>query len=539
MEWLADIAANTWQMTVAAAPWLFVGFVAAGLIKAFAPTKMVARWLGGRGPAAVLRASVVGIPLPLCSCGVLPTALGLRRQGAGRPATVSFLVSTPEIGVDSFLLSYALLGPVMAVARPIAAFASAVVAGLSAMVVDRDAPADAAAPDGTVSIAGTTSSDGKATADGQALAAGERTVASLAPPPPAPPPPAPPPPTTAPLAPDADRGSAESDDPCSNIQRDNMQRRASPQPGCCGGEVAGDGDGAAAGGRRVASEHDGEEAAGARDAARGEVSDGGVASCCASPPGGSAVVPDASCCSTGAGDDDAQAGTFWRRLSDGQRYVFTRLLDDISKWLVVAIVVAGLVTTFFDADDLQSIGSGLPAMLIMLVVGVPLYLCATASTPVAAALLMSGVSPGAVLVLLLAGPATNIGAIGVLRRELGAAVLVAYLAAIAVCSVGAGLIVDAVVDPAVVMAQATHGHEHHLFPHWFAVATAAALIALGVRPLRRLLGRALGGSTGPTASCRDGNGDGDRDARQAEAGPASTGSSSAGSSPERAAAFRV
>ena len=118
-----------------AAPWLLLGLVAAGLLKAWLPAGALSRWLAGRGLWPVVRGALIGAPLPLCSCGVLPAAVGLRRGGASQGATVSFLVATPETGPDSVLVSYALLGPFMALARPLAAVVSAVTAGLLAAAV--------------------------------------------------------------------------------------------------------------------------------------------------------------------------------------------------------------------------------------------------------------------------------------------------------------------------------------------------------------------------------------------------------------------
>jgi uncharacterized membrane protein YraQ (UPF0718 family) len=123
-QWLA----SPLDLYLDAAPWLLLGLVAAGLIKAWVPETAMLRWLGGSGP--VLRAAVAGAPLPLCSCSVLPAAFGRRRAGASRGATVSFLIATPETRVDSVTVSYALLGPFMAVERPFVTLFSAVFTGL-------------------------------------------------------------------------------------------------------------------------------------------------------------------------------------------------------------------------------------------------------------------------------------------------------------------------------------------------------------------------------------------------------------------------
>jgi uncharacterized protein len=113
-----------------AAPWLLLGLVAAGLIKACVPEALLQRWIGGDGVGAIGRAAVIGAPLPLCSCGAIPTALMLHRNGAGRGPTTAFMVATPGIGADSVVLTYALLGPVMMLARVLGALVSAMLTGL-------------------------------------------------------------------------------------------------------------------------------------------------------------------------------------------------------------------------------------------------------------------------------------------------------------------------------------------------------------------------------------------------------------------------
>lgn len=114
---------------VESAPYILFGLAMAGLLKAFLPDDLVIRHLGKGNAASVIKAALLGVPLPLCSCGVIPAAAGLRKSGASRGATVSFLISTPETGVDSIAITYALLDPIMTVIRPVAAFITAVFAG--------------------------------------------------------------------------------------------------------------------------------------------------------------------------------------------------------------------------------------------------------------------------------------------------------------------------------------------------------------------------------------------------------------------------
>lgn len=125
-----SIVRESWFILTDSAPYVLFGFLAAGLIKAWLPQEMIARHLGGRTTLAVIKASLFGIPLPLCSCGVIPAAIGLRQQGAGRGPSAAFLVSTPESGIDSIAITWALLDPVMTVVRPLAAFVTATLTGI-------------------------------------------------------------------------------------------------------------------------------------------------------------------------------------------------------------------------------------------------------------------------------------------------------------------------------------------------------------------------------------------------------------------------
>lgn len=355
---LLEIAA----VALSAAPWLLLGLLAAGLVRALIPQERLGGWLGGTGPAAVLRGAVAGTPLPLCSCGAIPTALSLHRSGAGRGPTTAFLVSTPGVGVDSMAITYALLGPVMLAGRVLGAFATAVAAGL------------------LVARFGTTA--------------------------------------------------------------------AAPAPG--------------------------------------------------------QAVPADDCCSTGAGDDDCcnrgetPAPSLGRRVRDGIRYAFTTLLDDISGWLFAGLLVAGILMTFFPPQTLASVGSGLLPMLLMAVIGVPMYICATAATPVAAAMLFAGISPGTVLVFLLAGPVTSLATLGAYRKELGTATLLVYLAAIVASTVALGLALDAAVAGTGLAVAAHAGAAGEWLPQWLRWVALALLAGLSIRPLRRLGARALGHTSGST-----------------------------------------
>ncbi len=309
---IVKTAVSSWAILVESSGFILLGFVMAGLLKAFVPGDLVARHLGNGDAASVLKAAAFGVPVPLCSCGVLPAAAGLRNQGASRGATSAFLIATPETGVDSVAVTWALLDPVMTVLRPVAAFFTATVTGLMVNFLDRE-----------------------------------------------------------------------------NLQNNDKK-----------------------------SEH---------------------------PP---AFPMDSMSCGGGCGcaaPKPAERPGLWQRLVNGMGFAFGDLFADIGPWFLGGIVLAGLITTFLSPEIVQRyLGDGIFSMVAMMVVAVPLYVCATASTPIVAALALKGLSPGAALVFLLAGPATNAASLTVVTRILGKKATVIYLGAIIGCSLGMGMMANTI-----------------------------------------------------------------------------------------------
>jgi uncharacterized membrane protein YraQ (UPF0718 family) len=342
---------NFLELLLDAARWLVLGLILGGLLKTLLPLEWLEKHLKGEGLGPVIKAALLGAPLPLCSCGVLPAALGLRRAGASRSATTSFLVSTPETGVDSVSVTYALLGPVMAIARPIAAIVSAIVAGL--------------------------------------LVARTETL--------------------------------NKPDECCEMPLTKV--------GCCSGNAS-----------------------------------------------------TVDCCSGSQSKEPVQAD-----ILSGIHYAFTDLLDGILLWLLIGLLFSAAVQTWMPAEFLTAWGSGLPAMLVMIAISIPMYVCATASTPIAAGLMMSGISPGTVLVFLLAGPASNIGSLGVIQKELGKYAMLAYLGSVALVAILFGLLLDWVISMRGIDIQAQITASDHLVPLWIAWTTLMVLLAAVVNRLRKML----------------------------------------------------
>ncbi|VAW54201.1 Uncharacterized membrane protein, YraQ family [hydrothermal vent metagenome] len=400
---ILNLLQNIWLVFLDTAFWLLIGLLAAGFIKAFISEDTMLRWVGGKGIGAILRAALFGAPLPLCSCGVLPAAIGLHRAGASKEATVSFLISTPETSVDSVAVTYALMGPVMAVFRPIAALVNAVGTGLlTTLISDDSVPAKA-----------------------------EKKVASCC---------------------ASAKEEAVTESSCC------ASKAAPVEPSCC-------------------SENESE------DSLKGNSEDVAVnklASKSASKPTNKSALTKLL--------QKNGLQKIWQAI----RYAGADLLDDISKWLAIGIVLAGIMLTFIPPDWLAQWGGGLTAMLVMLVVGIPMYICAVASTPVAAGLLLAGVSPGAVLVFLLVGPATNIASFALLKNELGLKVTAMYLAGLSVFSLMMGLSLEWLLQTQQWTVEATLGDAHTMLPEFVSWASAFLLIFLAIKSLRRAVIPQLG-----------------------------------------------
>lgn len=344
IEFLKGMLYESWIILNDSAPYVLLGFLAAALLKAFLPDAIVANQLGGKGGRAVVKAAILGIPIPLCSCGVVPAAMGLRKQGASRGATSSFLVSTPETGVDSIAITWALLDPVMTIFRPVTAFVTAMIAGL---MENRFGTPDAPEVKDTITECGRTD-------------------------------------------------------------------------GCCAADEA----------------------------------------------------------------ENQSKRPLSERLKSSFDFSFGELLADIGKWLLVGIVLAGIVAYAVPDDFFEEyLGHGFVAMLVMLIAGVPLYICATSSTPLAAALILKGLSPGAALVFLIAGPATNAATMTVVYKFLGAKSLGIYLASIAIAALGFGWLLDTFYTTAgIEMIPAISSAESEA-PGWFTIATSVILVILIARSI--------------------------------------------------------
>ncbi len=349
-SFLNDILLASWDMLQQASIYILFGLLVGGMLKMFLSPAYVAAHLGSGRFSSVFKAALLGIPIPLCSCGVLPAATSLKKQGANNGATTAFLISTPESGVDSISISWALLDPIMTVARPISAFLSAFAAGCAENFFNPPGKDKQASPD-----------------------------------------------------------------------------LSCPVDNCCDGVDC--------------------------------------------PP-----------------NEHQKHHGLLEKLCIGSKYAATDLWADLAGWFFVGILLAGLISVLVpDAVIAKYLGGGLSSMLLMLTFGIPLYICATASTPIAAAFIMKGVSPGTALVFLLVGPATNVTSLSVLVGLLGKRATGLYLLSIAIVSVLCGLAVDAIYLSLGISAVAAVGKAAEVLPHWIMLSSTLLLLALSIRPLSSII----------------------------------------------------
>lgn len=295
MDYILNILLETLKVLTEMAPYLLFGFFVAGLLTMFLKPEMVEKHLGKNDTLSVTKASLFGIPLPLCSCGVIPVAASLKQQGASKGATTSFLISTPQTGIDSLIVTYGVLGPVITIFKPIAAFISAIIGGVLINIFDKDeAPQNIEPP------------------------------------------------------------------------KDNT------------------------------------------------------------PP----TIKE----------------PLLKRIKQALHHGFVTIPNDINISLIVGLLIAGFISASVPDNFFADIfGSGIVAMIVILVFSIPLYVCSTGSVPIAASLIMKGFSPGAALVLLIAGPATNAATITTMWKVLGKKSCIIYLLTMAITAIGAGLILDLVI----------------------------------------------------------------------------------------------
>lgn len=313
------------------APYLLLGFFFAGLLRAFIPKEIYNKHLAPRNMKSVVKAAALGIPLPLCSCGVIPTTVGLRKEGASHGACTSFLIATPQTGVDSIAATYSLMGLPFAIIRPVAALFTALFGG---WMVNRFAHED------------------------------EQHSAAA-----------------------AQNGENETHCSCHSHEHENEHHH----------------------------EHHHDD---------NDDDDDEECHCCCH-------------------HEEIPEDTFWGKFKGSMRYAFVEMLQDVGKWLVIGLLIAALITVAVPSEWLAALHDyKLLNMLIVLAISIPMYICATGSIPIAVSLLAKGLTPGAALVMLMAGPAVNSASLLVIGKVFGKRTLWLYLLSIIIGAILFGLGID-------------------------------------------------------------------------------------------------
>lgn len=343
---LADILKEIWMVWCQMAPYLMIGFGIAGGLSVFVKPEFVQRHLGKGTFLPVLKTTVLGVPLPLCSCGVIPVAASLRKQGASKGATSSFLLSTPQTGIDSIAVTYSLMGLFFAIFRPLTAFLSGIIGGI---IISLSDPDNHAAADDSIDIPDT----------------------------------------------------------------------------CCDDN-----------------------------------------------------------CDASSENGTASNNSPVQKMITALRYGFDVLPRDIGRALILGVFIAGIISALVPPGFFARLPGGQwSQLLFMMVVGIPVYVCATSSVPVAAALILKGVSPGAALVFLITGPATNAAAISTIWKVMGRRTAIIYLAVVAILALLSGILADYLVTQ---LPEFSIVHSHHhgirLWEHLAGVALGIILL-VNMRPV--------------------------------------------------------
>lgn len=351
---LIDIFNEILQMFVEMSPYILLGLVFVGILNMYFNKDLIIKHTGKNNLLSVLKASLFGIPLPLCSCGVIPTSVFMSKSGASKGSTVSFLTSTPQTGVDSIIATYGMMGGVFAVFRPFAALIMGITSGTLVKLFDR-----------------------------------------------------------------SERNRF--------MELDTMESEDSCDDSCSESSCNDDS------------------------------------------------------CSTESNDENK---TFKEKVKSSSKYAFVEFLDDISVQFIIGVIISGLIAYFLPAELIKSysIQSGIIAMIIVSLFAAPMYVCATASIPIAVTLMMKGFSPGVAFVFLAVGPATNAASFSVLIKALGYKITMVYLISLLILSILMGYLLDFIFkyfsfNPVEVM---SHSHEGIFFtPEVKVILSVLFVILLG------------------------------------------------------------
>jgi len=327
MNWIEAYFTEFYYLLLEMAPWLLLGFTFAGVLHVFIPKGSIKKYMGGKTLKSAVYAALLGVPLPLCSCGVIPTGISFHKEGASKGATVSFLISTPQTGIDSILATYSMMGLPFAIVRPFVAFISGIFGGILTNLTTRH-------------------------------------------------------------------------DISQTVEHEMK-------------------------------------------------------------------------------DDEVIHGS--NKLKKMIRYAYMDFMMDIADWLIIGFAVAALISLLLpDNFFTLYLGNQFLSMLVVLAAAIPIYVCATGSIPIAAVLMMKGLSPGAALVFLMAGPATNIATMSVIGKAIDRKTLIIYVLSISLSALFFGWLINSFLPSEWFLMRLSHhtSHQHQLLPYWLQLVAAFVLFLL-------------------------------------------------------------
>lgn len=355
MEIINTFMNNFIDMFISMSFYIVLGLLCVGVLNTYVDKDKILKHLGKNKFSSVVKASVIGVPLPLCSCGVVPTAVELKKSGASNGAVTSFLISTPQTGVDSMLATYSMMGLLMAIFRPIAAFASGIIGGGIVNLFAKNDTMNMEDLEVTSCCSETSSQDSCC--------------------------------STEPVV--------ESSCCCST-------ETVVESSCCCSTEPV------------VES-----------------------SCCCSTEP-----VVESSCCS----GEKVEKST--NKFFQVFKYAFGKFLDDIAVHFIIGMFIATIISTFLPVDFFVNIGldKGILAMFAVVLVGLPMYICSTASIPIALSLVAKGLSYGSAFAFLFTGPVTNVASLLVLGKVLGKKITAMYIGSVVLCSIFFGFVLDFILE---------------------------------------------------------------------------------------------
>ncbi len=457
---------NLYELFVDMSFYIMLGLFMVGLLNTFVNKKWITAQIGSNSFWSVIKASLIGVPLPLCSCGVVPTAIELKKSGGSNGSVISFLISTPQTGVDSIIATWGMLGPFMAIFRACAAFLSGIFGGTMVNIFGKDEDIKVDAP----SSCGCGCETEKSTETSCCCSSTEPAKETCS------------------CGCESEK-AAETSCSCSSTEPVKetcgcgceTEKSAETSCSCSSTEPAKETCGCGCGSEKTAetscscsSTEPVKETCGCGC----ETEKTEQTSCCC---GSSEPVQESAsscCCSS---ETPATTMSFGAKIKRVFTYGFGSFLDEIAFHFVLGLLLSALISTIIPDDFFVGIGldGGILSMLLMVVIGLPMYICSTSSIPIAVSLVLKGLSPGAAFVFLFTGPVTNMASLAIIVKTMGKKITALYVSSVIVASIVCGMIFDLLCEKlnySIATGELTHVHSEEVPVYFYVIAAIFAVL---------------------------------------------------------------